>query len=326
MKKFLCLLFSFLLIGCGNKESDALKDIKKKLGDLESYTMSGELNMYNGDDTYTYNVSVNYKKDDLYRVSLVNKVNNHEQIILRNTESVYVLTPSLNKSFKFQSDWPYNNSQIYILERLINDIDSDNKRTYEHQDKEHIFTSKVNYSTNTALVKQKVYFDKEHNLKKVEVYNENDEVAMMFTITKFEENPRLDDNIFELNNNLDSSTKESTMSKTIDDVIYPMYLPSNTYLTSQDRVSKDNGERVILTFTGDKSFTLVEETITVSKELEQNITYGEPDIVIDTVGAVTDYSVNWMSNGVEYSVLADNLDKDEMMTVAKSISSASITK
>ena len=92
MKKFLCLLFSFLLIGCGNKESDVLKDIKKKLGDLESYTMAGELNMYNGDDTYTYNVSVNYKKDDLYRVSLVNKVNNHEQIILRNTESVYVIT------------------------------------------------------------------------------------------------------------------------------------------------------------------------------------------------------------------------------------------
>ena len=163
-------------------------------------------------------------------------------------------------------------------------------------------------------------------MKKVEVYNENDEVAMMFTITKFEENPRLDDNIFELNSNIDASAKESTVSKTIDDVIYPMYLPSNTYLTSQDRVSKDNGERVILTFTGDKSFTLVEETITVSKELEQNITYGEPDIVIDTIGAITDYSVNWMSNGVEYSVLADNLDKDEMMTVAKSISSASITK
>jgi len=38
------------------------------------------------------------------RVSLKNKTNNHEQIILKNSDGVYVLTPSLNKSFKFQSD------------------------------------------------------------------------------------------------------------------------------------------------------------------------------------------------------------------------------
>ena len=35
---------------------------------------------------------------------------------------VRVLTPSLNKSFKFQSDWPYNNSQVYLLQTLLSDI------------------------------------------------------------------------------------------------------------------------------------------------------------------------------------------------------------
>jgi len=42
------------------------------------------------------------KKKDMYKVSLTNKANNHEQIILKNNDGVYVLTPSLNKSFKFQ--------------------------------------------------------------------------------------------------------------------------------------------------------------------------------------------------------------------------------
>ena len=32
-----------------------------------------------------------------------------EQIILKNDEGVYVLSPNLNKSFKFQSKRPYNN-------------------------------------------------------------------------------------------------------------------------------------------------------------------------------------------------------------------------
>ncbi len=326
MKKYLFILLSFLLIGCGkNNQKDVLKNIKKKIGNFDTYAVSGELNMYNGDSTYAYNVDVKFKKKDFYRVSLVNKVNNHEQIILRNTDSVYVLTPSLNKSFKFQSDWPYNNSQIYILDRLLNDIDSDDEKTYENKDNMHIFNTKVNYSTNTELVKQKIYFDKNYNLKKVEIYNDKDEVQMDFTVNKFEENCQIKDEVFVLENNLDTKETEE-VSKTVEDIIYPMYLPSNTYLSSQDRVSKDDGERVILTFGGDKSFTLIEETVTVGKQLETNLTYGEPGLVIDTIGAITDYSVNWMSNGIEYSLLSDNLDKSELLTVAKSISSSSITK
>ena len=29
-----------------------------------------------------------------------------------------MVTPSLNKSFKFQSDWPYNNSQVYLINSI----------------------------------------------------------------------------------------------------------------------------------------------------------------------------------------------------------------
>ena len=40
-------------------------------------------------------------------------------------QSITVVTPSLNKSFKFQSDWPYNNSQSYLLESIADDIKED---------------------------------------------------------------------------------------------------------------------------------------------------------------------------------------------------------
>lgn len=328
MRKYLFLLICFLLIGCGKtSDKDILKSIKKKTDNLDTYTIQGELSMYNGDNKYTYNVEVNYKKEDYYKVSLVNKVNDHEQIILRNKDGVYVLTPSLNKSFKFQSDWPYNNSQVYILERIMSDIDNDEEKTYESVDGQHVFTTKVNYSTNNELVKQKIYFDKEYNIKKVEVYNNKDSVAMEFSISKLEENSRIDDKIFELDNNIDNSEDKSVSNlDTVDNIIYPMYLPANTYLTSQDRVSKEEGERIILTFGGEKSFTLIEETVTVGNELDVNITYGEPDLIIDTVGVVDDYSINWMSNGIEYSLVSDNLDKEELISVAKSISASSITK
>ena len=327
MKRYLYLfMICLLLIGCGNKsEKDVLKNIKKKTENLNSYIMQGELKIYNGDNKYTYNVEVNYKKDDLYKVSLINTVNDHEQIILRNKEGVYVLTPSLNKSFKFQSDWPYNNSQIYIIERIMTDIESDNSKIYEHKNSKHIFTTKVNYSTNTDLESQKVYFDKNYKLKKVEVYTKNKDIAMEFSVKKLDDNKKIKDSVFDLKNNLDEEVSKE-VAETINNVVYPMYLPVNTYLTSQDKVIKEDGERIILTFGGDKSFTLIEETITVGKDLDVNITYGEPDIILDTVGVIDDNSISWVSNEIEYSLVSDNLDKEELISVAKSISSASLTK
>ena len=71
MRKILFIFFCFLLVGCGKKDNKKVFDeIKKKNEKLDSYNIKGEL----------------------YRVSLVNKVNNHEQIILRNEDSVYVIT------------------------------------------------------------------------------------------------------------------------------------------------------------------------------------------------------------------------------------------
>ena len=39
------------------------------------------------------------------------------------------MTPSINKSFKFQSEWPTNSSQSYILEAILKDISNDADRS-----------------------------------------------------------------------------------------------------------------------------------------------------------------------------------------------------
>ncbi len=94
MKKIiLAILGLFLVVGCGKySEKDAYKEIKNKMKSLSSYSLKGELLIYRGEDTYTYDVEVAYQKENFYRVSLVNQVNNHEQIILRNAEGVFVIT------------------------------------------------------------------------------------------------------------------------------------------------------------------------------------------------------------------------------------------
>ena len=124
MKKiFLSLiLICLILTGCGkDKSSDVLKEFANKVNNSDSYYLDGTMELVNNEDVYNYNIAVSYKKDDFYKIELINTVNDHKQIILRNNEGVYIVTPSLNKSFKFQSDWPYNNSQAYLLSSIVED-------------------------------------------------------------------------------------------------------------------------------------------------------------------------------------------------------------
>ena len=314
----LCCVFVTGCFGKGNK--DIVKILTEKIEKAKSYHVTGELEIINNEDSYYYDVEVSYKKDDLFRVSLKNKTNNHEQIILRNTEGVFVLTPSLNKSFKFQSEWPYNNSQSYLLQILVKDMKNDKDKKVEMKDNTYIIHTAVNYANNKNLVSQNIYVDAKGNVKKVEVLNKEGIVRMRMTYKKIDIGATFDNDYFELNQNMKTGEEVEETSKTIDDIIYPMYMPENTYLQSQDVVQKEDGERIILTFGGDYPFMLVEETVSVEEEMITIPVYGDPELLIDTVGSITENSANWISNGIEYYAVSETLNGEELLQIVQSIS------
>ena len=360
MKKkilLLLLVMSFLLTGCFGKDSkDIVKELDKKYNDLKSYKLTGDLEIINNDDVYNYNVEVLYQKKDKFNVNLKNKANNHEQIILKNEEGVYVLTPSLNKSFKFQSDWPYNNSQVYLLQSIIEDILDDEKHEITEDENYYTITSTVNYPNNRKLVKQVVKVDKDKNIKEVKVVDENNVEQMKMTFNTIETNQTVDADSFNLdkimeksstnlnnnqnndqssdqknttnnntqnnqNNTLQNNNQTTTSAETnvLEDTIYPLYIPTGTVLTSEEKIPKTDGERVIMTFEGEKPFLLVEETSSIEEEFSIIPTYGEPYLLIDTVGALTENSITWSSNGIDYYIVSDVMSQDELVDIARSV-------
>ena len=330
MKKILLyistILCGLLLIGCGKYgEKDIIKDLSKKIDKTNGYYLNGELQIINNEDSYVYNVEVAYQKEDNFRVSLKNKTNNHEQIILKNNEGVYVLTPSLNKSFKFQSEWPYNNSQAYLLQTILKDIENDGEKTFEQVDDTYVFTTKVNYSNNSQLVKQNITLDKDLNPKSVVILNDKDEMQMRMTFNSIDYNATYDENYFTLQGNMKNVETETT-SSTLDSIIYPMYIPENTQLSAQEKIAIENGERIILTFSGDSPFTIVQENARVAEEMLTIPMYGEPYIITDTVGALSENSITWISNGIEFYVVSDKLNSEQLLEVANSINVTTVSK
>jgi len=172
----------------------------------------------------------------------------------------------------------------------------------------------------------------------VEVLDNKDNVKMCLNVLEYNLKESFDDDYFKLNDNFkepekedenkeaenNTEVKETEETSKIDEVVYPMYLPVNTYLSNQDKVTTEDGERVIMTFAGDTPFLLVQENAKVNNTTE--FVNGDPYLILDTIGAVNDYSVSWINNGIEYNVVSDSMDVEELITVAESITTVAIGK
>ena len=284
-------------------------------------------------------------REEGYKVVLVNQTNNHEQVILKNKEGLYVVTPSLNKSFKFDSVWPENSSQAYLLQNLVTDIKNDNEKTLEKNEKGYVIKSKVNYPNNEELVYQKIYFDKDMNITGVEVYNKEDIIKIKVTFKSVNMKAKLKEDDFVLDDLIDTNTKTDDKNTdntkctgsncpeqkkcegkdcdkttgSLDSIIYPLYIPTNTHLKSSETVETAGGDRVILTFSGEKNFVLVEETSKVSNEFEVIPVFGDPLMLDKTIAALSSNSISWNAENVSYYLVSSDLSSTEMVNVAKSL-------
>lgn len=365
MKKIaiLSLVLMLVLTGCGKKKpEDLVGKFEKSISNAKSYVLKGNMEILSNEETFTYSLEASYLKDNYYKVTLVNQTNNHEQIILKNKDGVYVVTPALNKSFKFQSEWPENSSQSYILSSILKDIKNDKEMTIEEKDKGYVIKSKVNYPNNKELTYQKIYFDKNMNLESVEVYNNENivNIKVMFSSVNLkgglEEEDFALDKLIDVNkqnedknkddkkdnktenkgenktdgtdkNTSDNTNKENCTneecdkksSNIIDSIIYPLYIPSETYLSNSEKVDTDDGNRVILTFAGDKNFVLIEEIANVANEFEIIPVYGDPVMLSDTIAAKSANSLVWSSEGLSYYLTSSDLSTEEMVTIAESL-------
>lgn len=242
-----------------------------------------------------------------------------------------MLTPTLNKSFKFQSKWPYNNSQSYLYQSVLEDMKNDNDLTMEKDGSNYVFTSTVNYKNNASLTHQKIVVDKNFNIKRVTVYDEDENAQIKVSFNNIDMNAKFDDDYFVLEQNMQASLTtsegeiEEEMSE-LEEAVYPMYLPEGTYLDTEKTVELDEGSRIILTFAGSSSFMLVEETAVKEDEMSVVPTSGDLEIIKDVIAIVDDTSVSFISDGVEYYLVSSDLSSEELVTVAKSISVMPVNK
>ncbi|MDV2686512.1 outer membrane lipoprotein carrier protein LolA [Alkalihalophilus sp. As8PL] len=321
----LIVMVTFVLAACGEKsQDDILGDLESKLSDVSGYKAAATMTLQTGNEPQTYEVEVWYQEKDYYRVALKNAAKDQSQIILRNDDGVFVLTPALNKSFRFQSDWPINSSQVYLYGSLIQDVLMDPERTFTATEDAYVFQTNTNYQ-NKNLSSQEITFNKKDlSPLQVKVMNPDLEVLVQLDFNEFDENASFNDGDFDMERNMTGAqmTEQPTMAEVQEDmtVHYPMYTPDGTSLDSSQTVQSDRGESVVLQYTGDGPFTLIQEqSKVVPATTPMNVSDGEPVDLGFTIGVMTEESLMWSYNGVDFYLASSELGTEEMISIARSV-------
>ncbi|TQS76418.1 outer membrane lipoprotein carrier protein LolA [Ornithinibacillus gellani] len=327
-KAMLIVGLAILLSACGGKSQEAVvKKLENQLGDMSGYKAKAEMKMNTGQAGQTYQIDIWHQKKDNYRVGLTsNEDEKSSQVILKNKDGVFVLTPTLNKSFKFQTEWPDNSSQPYLFQSLVNDIKKDEDAAYEATDDHYVFRTKTNYQNNNNLPFQEIYFDKKNYTPVlVKVLDKDKKPLVEVHFSEFKWNPSFAKDDFVVEENMQSSGQLADVptSGNVEEQALEVFVPSYTSgseLVDKKHVDLDNGERVILTYSGEKNFTLIQEAVhDVSVLSMPEEISGDIVNLGFTIGALSTNAIEWSHNGMDFYLASDELTKEELVEVAQSV-------
>jgi outer membrane lipoprotein-sorting protein len=346
-------LFAAVLSGCGSRDAGSIvKDLDKVASKMESYQASGIMTLHTGQQPLDYNVEVWYQKPNYYRIALTNAKRDITQIVLRNDEGVFVLTPKLGKSYRFQSDWPDNQGQVYLYQTLVQSIVLDDSRKFTTDKDAYVFDVMASNYQNGSFARQKIWLaKKDFAPRHVEVMDTNANLMVEVKFDKFDFGKKFDKSAFDVQKNLGQAPgsassgtnggepsagnasggsgssggdQDAMAPQGSDDfaVVEPE-VPEGVVLKDQSDVQLGERHGVLLRYTGAYDFSLLESA---SKDEAVSLTQG---IVLDlgfTVGLLSGdetKSLTWSYEGVDYQLTTIDLPQEEMVKIAQSIVDAS---
>lgn len=295
------------------------KEFENMMNNMTSYVLQGDMEITKGEDVKTYALEVGYKKiddSDYFKVSLLDKELNQEQVILRNAEGVFVITPSLNQVFKFEGDWPLNSPKPYLLQSMKDIVAQENTEITDDEEGTKILSDVV-YPNNKNFIRQEMVFDDDMKIKWLQIFNQDNNPELKIVFSKADYNCDLDDDYFTAPTNMDADVSASSIMSE-DLPLYPAQV-YNSSLSGKSQMTSGGVVKHILEFTGERDFTVVESVRVKSDQTQTVLMPGEFIDALDIVGFYDGNQLSAIVNGVEYTVYSEELQPEEMMSVINSM-------
>ena len=309
------LLAGFLLF----KPESFEKKVAKLTEETTSYQLSGSMEISSSEDLKSYAITSSWMKTEegeFFKVEMTDKTLNQQQIILKNNEGVFVITPSLNQVFKFQGEWPTNSPKPYLLQTMLNLLENENAKMTSNSEG-YLIEAPAVYPSATNLVTQKVQFSKEMKPVYLMGYNADNVCELSMQFNSVEYNLSFADDFFKQPTSSISTVTTSYLEEA-DLPLYPMAV-FDAKLVNTTVSQTDGSTEHILEFSGERNFTVVEKQVSASDEFELVEVNGE---LVEGLGILAYYNGNRLtaiSTQMEMSVYSDDLSVMEMLQVIESM-------
>jgi outer membrane lipoprotein-sorting protein len=315
------LLAGFKLFYKGDNISKKLKNIGEE---ITSYHLEANMDISHNEETRSFYVTTDYALadgEDYFRISLLDKNINQEQIMISSKNGVHVLTPKLNQVYVFKGDYPLNKPKPYLYHTIVDQIKNHTSSVKTINDG-YILSFSCTYENASNWVKEDIKLSSDLKPVWINIYDSANNVVVAISFTACSFNETFDDNLYDVEANMKNSKDNiisSTTNANIDDL--PLY-PSNTInatLKEQTEGNINNNIVYILSFDGDKAFTLVQKLIDEYEETNYVSVSGE---IIETnlgIAYYADYTLTLIYNGVQYEIYSSLLTLEEMIEVAQSL-------
>lgn len=311
----------FLLTGCNKPSisSNGIKVATDYLTSLDSYELSCDMTVYRTNKSVKMDVTVDYLKPNYYKVCFKNS-NGHEQIIVKNDEGVFVLTPSLNKEFKFDSEWPLNSTHAYLLEAICNDISSDTASSFTVDGDTVIIESKIENKNNSAS-KLKFYYDsKEKKPMKACLQDDKGNDVILVEFKDFEANKSLNKDQFnsklimeEKSNSTENTSNVEEESKTL--TITAGFVCDGATLAS----TQTSDDKTVLCYTGDNNYTIVVQKADIYSSCIAMEEYSKMDVLDCGLLLSNEVLSKYFIDDIEVIIYSSTLTEQEVISIVSDI-------
>ncbi|QQE78619.1 outer membrane lipoprotein carrier protein LolA [Alicyclobacillus sp. SO9] len=308
-----------LVSGCGAPSSQSMKPkLQSHVQAMtkQNYKTTATMTVQMDHSSQTYYIETWYESPDVYRISLGESPDKINQVIVKNKNGMFIVSPSLQKVFRFNGNWAQNQGHIYLYTQILQQLSSGDKVTVKKKNGLYQFDMPVS-PANDVVTKEHVQLDaKTLNPKKVVLYDAENQAVVTIDFKKFESPAKFQTADFNPQKIAEGSGAKTTLASMSQPFGYlePTITGLGDKLSDMQEVSTDD---YLLRYTGQHAFTLSEFRPTpgvagiAGGELVDM--FGVPAIYNGTEQA---HQLMWIHNGVEFALTSDKLSMDQMKHIA----------
>ena len=166
-------------------------------------------------------------------------------------------------------------------------------------------------------------FTKEYKPEWVHIYDNNNDVAVKISFSKVEFNPTFAESYFDVNSNMSEARNNLTSqtSSTIYDLpYYPVNADVDASLKEVSNITINSDKQVMLTYSGNQGFTVLESTAKSAETMEIIEINGEIEEIYGIIGySTSNNNINklfFTYQGVSYQIWSDSVSVATLIEIA----------